>query len=79
MEKLPNWLLIFFIPFFIFATLGYIYLDCKDVAPCDDAFLSRKTDQLFLNYSLISTVFLQLNPITSFILTDKNSVRAPPF
>jgi hypothetical protein len=78
MEKLLKRLSILFTLFFLVVTLGYIYLDCDDVTHCDAAFLPQKTSQLFSNNSLISAFFIPIEPITSFILKNWNTVRAPP-
>jgi hypothetical protein len=78
MEKLLKRLSIFFILLFVVVTLGYIYLDCDGVTPCDEAFLPQKTYQLFSTNSLISPAFNHIDPPPSFILKNLSSVRAPP-
>ena len=78
MEKLLKRLSIFFILLFVVVTLGYIYLDCDGVTPCDEAFLPQKTYQLFSNYGFISSAFIHIGPPPSFILKNCSSVRAPP-
>jgi hypothetical protein len=78
MEKLLKRLSIFFILLFVVVTLGYIYLDCDGVTPCDEAFLPQKTYQLFSTNSLISPAFTHIDPATSSILKNWSSVRAPP-
>lgn len=79
MKKSLKKLSIFFILFFFIFTLGFAYYNYGD-SPLDNltSFLIQKTYQVFSNNRTFSTVFIDIDLITSFTLIPAISVRAPP-
>jgi len=89
MEKFLKRLSIFFILIFFISILGVIYHHHEDGMPHDDCFirkiftnnktfLTKDTYQNFSNDSIISTVSIDKDFITSYTLTRTFSIRAPP-
>ena len=89
MEKPLKRLSIFFILIFFISILGVIYHHHEDGMPHDDCFickivtnnrifLTQDTYQTFSNDSIISTVSIDKDFITPYILTHTFSIRAPP-
>jgi len=78
MEKLIKGLSIFFTLIFFVSILAFTFCDNNDRILENKVFLIQDTYQVILNHRILSSVFIQIDPITSFISTHAVLVRAPP-
>lgn len=78
MEKLIKRLSIFFTLIFFVSILAFTCCDNNDRILDNEISLTQDTYQVFFNDRIISTVSIDIDPITSFISTHAVLVRAPP-
>lgn len=78
MKKSRKRLSIFFILFFFIFAFGFAYYNYQAGTLDNAPFLTHHTYQVFSNNRTLSTVFIDIDLITSFALIPAVSVRAPP-
>ena len=78
MEKLVKGLSIFFSFILFFSVIAFSCCDYDDHILDNKVFLIQDTYKVFLNDRILYSVFIQIDPIISFILTHAIFVRGPP-
>ena len=78
MNIIHKWMLLFIIPIFVVASLGFGYLDDNDSSPCDQVALQQCTCQVFSPDRFPFVTLTSLDSITSIAPKAEDSTRSPP-
>jgi len=79
MMKMPlKWLSVFIILFAFLFTFGFAYYNYQDSTLDNADFLIQDTYQVYSNDLALSTVFIDIDLITSIAIIPAISTRAPP-